>query len=523
MIRTIMAGGITGIDAYMVQVEVDISTGLPGFHMVGFLGGEVKEAKERVQVALRNAGFNLPPMKITVNLAPADIRKEGTAYDLPIALGMLSALGHFADRHTEGRLFLGELGLDGEIKGVRGILPIVREAKRIGIRSCIVPEENALEAAMVAGMEVRGAGRLQSLIDFLRADGTEADRLLPVTEVDRALYMEQEDDKILDFAQIRGQDGAKRAAEIAAAGFHNLLMAGPPGTGKSMIARGIAGILPPLTMEESMEVSAIYSVAGLLEKSRPLITRRPFQAPHHTVSQAALTGGSAVPRPGAVSLAHRGVLFLDELPEFQRALIDSLRQPLEERKLHLARVYGSVTYPADFMLVCAMNPCPCGYYPDKNRCRCTESEIRRYLGKVSGPILDRIDLCAEVFPLGIKGIKAPAGDSSAQIRRRILDARRMQMERFGGETYQFNGQIPAADMEKFCRLDKKQSKLMEQAFETMGLSARGYHRTLRVARTVADLEGEEQIGEEHLMEALAFRMSDRIFGGRRKENGGTGL
>ncbi len=524
MISTIIAGGLHGVEACLVEVEVDISTGLPGFCMVGSLGGEVKEARERVQVALKNTGIELPPRKITVNLAPANIRKEGTAYDLPIAVGVMTSSGYLTAAHAEGTLFLGELGLDGEIKGVRGVLPIVREAARQGLHTCIVPAENALEGAMIPGVKVRGAERFGQVLRFLKAEEKEKDLILPATEVDGEEYLRIRGEMDgLDFAEVCGQEGAKRAAEIAAAGFHSLLMIGPPGTGKSMIAKRIPGILPPLSMEESLEVSSIYSVAGKLTGQVPLIVSRPFQNPHHSISQAALTGGTSLARPGVISLAHRGVLFLDELPEFDRTVLDSLRQPLEDRKIHLARVHSNVTYPADFMLVCAMNPCPCGYFPDRNRCSCSESQVRRYLGRVSGPILDRIDLCVEILPLNISKYAGGGGESSADIRSRVLAARMRQEERFKQSHYRFNAEIREKDMERYCPLGEKQRRLMERAYDAMGLSARGYHRTLRVARTIADLAGEEQILEEHLMEALSFRMADKAYWGRREDLEATGL
>lgn len=513
MISTITAGGLYGVEAYLVQVEVDISTGLPGFSMVGSLNGEVREARERVQVALRNVGFDQPPMKITVNLAPADIRKEGTAYDLPIAVGILQSYGYFKPADTEGILFAGELGLSGEIKGVRGILPIVREAAKKGIKCCIVPMENASEGAVIPGIEVRGAKDFKQIVRFLQAKASVRNEILPVVEIDRESYFAQAVvEAELDFSDVHGQEGAKRAAEIAAAGFHNLMMIGPPGAGKSMIAKRIPGILPPLSIEESMEVSSIYSVAGKLQETQPLLVKRPFQSPHHSITQAALMGGSIVPKPGVISLAHRGVLFLDELPEFARMTLDSLRQPLEDQKVQVSRVYGNFSYPAGFMLVCAMNPCVCGYYPDKNRCTCTEPEVRKYLGKISGPILDRIDLCVEILPINVSQLNGSVGESSEVIRRRVMAARKIQEER-----KQTNATITVSDMDRICYLGKKQRRLMEQAYETMHLSARGYHRTLRVARTIADLANEEQILEEHLMEALCFRMADNTYWRRRND------
>lgn len=507
MYSTVMAGALQGVSAYLVAVETDISPGLPTLNLVGSLSQEVREAKERVGVALRNTGLNLPPSRITVNLSPANLRKDGTAFDLPIAVGLLAAMNRISGKRVENTLFLGELGLDGEIKGVPGVLPIVREASLRGIQQCVVPSVNAEEGALIPDITVRGVSSLQELFAYLLAEGEDAEELLPAVELDVIeLFRERESEKLPDFSEVNGQETAKRGAEIAAAGFHNLLMVGPPGAGKSMIARRIPGILPPLTLEECLEVTAIVSVAGLLKEGEALVTKRPFRNPHHSISQAALVGGSTTPRPGMISLAHRGVLFLDELPEFQRVALDSLRQPLEEREIHISRAGGTVTYPSDFMLVCAMNPCPCGFYPDVNRCRCTEPQVRRYMGKVSGPILDRIDLCVELQAVDITSLKeSKKSESSDTIRKRIIRAREMQKERFQGTKYRFNGDIEAADMESYCALGKKEQQYMEQLYHSLNLSARAYHRILKVARTIADLEGCAEIGVEHLTEASFYR------------------
>ena len=515
MYCTVISGALLGVSAYLVSVEVDIAQGLPGFSMVGSLGGEVKESRERVTVALKNVGLALPPKRITVNLSPADIRKDGSAFDLPIAVGMLEAMGYFRQGAAEGILFLGELGLDGEIKKVRGVLPIVREAAARGIRQCIVPAVNASEGAVIPGIRVRGAGHIRELLQFLESEGEEErERLLPAEQEDASeTFALENNENIPDFSQVSGQETAKRAAEIAAAGFHNLLMAGPPGAGKSMIARRIPGIMPRLTPEESLEVTSVYSVAGLLEEGTALMRARPFQSPHHTISMAALVGGNASPRPGMISLAHRGVLFLDELPEFQRVALDSLRQPLEEHKIQICRAGGNVTYPSDFMLVCAMNPCPCGFYPDRERCRCTDPQIRRYMGKVSGPILDRIDLCVELQPVDIAGLKkGRRAESSSKIRDRVEKARERQKERFAGTKCRFNADIEGTNIERYCPLGGEEQELMERLYHSLRLSARAYHRILKVARTIADLEGAEGIGTEHLLEASFYRPSAEFWG-----------
>lgn len=507
MYSTIASGALLGIDAYMVGVEVDIAAGLPGFCMVGSLAGEVRESKERVQVALKNVGLDIPPMRITVNLSPADCRKEGTAFDLPIAVGMLEALEYFPAGAAKEMLFLGELGLNGEIRKARGVLPIVKEALNHGIRECIVPMENAMEGAVIPGITVRGVSDIGEVLKFLLTREEKRDEVLPKVHVNvEELFRDGNGKCRYDFMEVRGQAMAKRAAEIAAAGFHSLLMSGSPGAGKSMIAKRIPGILPPLTLEESLEVTSIVSVAGLMGEV-PLITERPFKSPHHTISMAAMSGGSAVPRPGMISLAHRGVLFLDELPEFPRAILDGMRQPLEDHEIHLARVNGNVTYPADFMLVCAMNPCPCGYYPDVNRCRCTEAKVERYMSKVSGPILDRIDLCVELHPVDVGSLQKSerAEEDSATIRTRVIKARKAQEERFRGSKYRFNADVEAADIEKFCPLGSKEKKCMERLFLSLQLGARAYHRIWKVGRTIADLAGEEEIREEHLLEAACYR------------------
>lgn len=512
MFSSILTGCISGIDAAIIHTEVDISTGLPGFSLVGSLGSEVREARERVQVALKNAGFHIPPNKITVNLSPANLRKEGTGFDVPIAIGILASMGCFEVSECENWLFIGELGLDGEIKPVKGILPIVRAAAEAGISCCFVPVENSTEGSMISSTAVRGVSHISQLIAFLQErDESKREWMLPVSRNSFSELREKcLEEPVPDFSQVKGQQMAKRAAEIAAAGFHNLFMSGPPGAGKSMLARRIPGILPPLTESECLEVSSVYSVAGKLNPEKPLMLHRPFVDPHHTVTYAAMVGGGARVRPGAISLAHRGVLFLDELTEFPRPVLECLRQPLEERKIVIARNYGTIHYPADFMLVCAANPCKCGFYPDKNKCTCTASELQQYRAKISGPLLDRIDLYVETGAVDIFKLRTGTEEESTEkIRKRVIQARIRQQERFAECAYDFNGEIPPGDIERFCSLGREEQELLEAAYSRLGLSARSYHRILRVARTIADLAGSERISTEHLGEALSYRIAER--------------
>ncbi len=507
MYSTVISGTLLGVQACLVSVEADISPGLPAFQMVGSLSCEVRESRERVWAALKNAGLDIPPTHITVNLSPADLKKEGTALDLPIAVAILEALEYFPQGTADNMLFLGELGLNGEVKRVRGVLPIVREAAGRGVKECIVPRANVAEGAVIPDIAVRGVSTIKELLDFLQAGSQEREGILPAHRISaKKLFGKRRLWEENDFAQVSGQESAKRAALIAAAGFHNLLMVGPPGAGKSMIAKRIPGIMPPLTLGESLEVTSVVSVAGLLKEEQALVTERPFQSPHHTISQAALTGGGSMPRPGVISLAHRGVLFLDELPEFQRNVLDSMRQPLEEHSVQVSRVNANFSYPADFMLVCAMNPCPCGYYPNRNQCRCTTQQIKKYMSRVSGPILDRIDLCVELHAVDISSLhNGKRAESSKELRERVETARMWQEKRFKGTKYRFNGDISGAEAEKYCALGKQERKCMEELYNTLQLSARVYHRILKVARTIADLAGEEAIKEEHLLEAACYR------------------
>jgi len=513
MFSSVTSGAANGISSYLMQVEVDVSDGLPSFNMVGFMSGEVREAGDRVRVALKNAGTKVPAAKITINLSPAGIRKSGVVIDVPVAVGIMAAMGQIQERVLEDIVVLGELGLDGEIKPVKGILPIVSKAREMGYKKVILPRSNAREGAVISGIKVIGVDSLQETALYLQADEGERDKLIPPTTIDVGKLFEEAEGGAydLDFADINGQSGVKRAAEIAAAGFHHLMIIGPPGAGKSMVAKRLPTILPPLSLDESLEVSTIYSVAGMLSEDQALITKRPFMSTHHLVTETALVGGGTVPRPGIISLAHRGVLFLDEMPEFSRAKLDMLRQPLEDKVVHIVRNKGTYSYPANFQLVGALNPCPCGYYPDRNKCKCSPSEIRRYLGHISGPILDRVDICVEAPRVDISDLTVKnksANESSKTIRERVLKARKIQDERFKGTELRFNSDMSPKDIEKFCHLGPKEESYLENVFTTMALSARAYHKILRVARTIADIDGSDEIRQIHLMEAVGYRITD---------------
>jgi len=498
MICSIRSLGINGISGSVVNAECYISNGLPGFDIVGLPDAAVKEARERVRAAAKSSGFSFPVSRITVNLAPANLKKAGSHYDLPILLSILCASGSVR-RPKYTSAFIGEVSLDGQLRPVNGVLPMALAAKREGIQSLFVPAENAAEATLARGPAVYGIRTIKEL-----AEGLNGERQLVEEE---PWFPDAESSTELDFKDVLGQEHVKRALEIAAAGSHNVLLIGPPGSGKSMLSKRLPSILPDMTWEESLGVSQIYSVMGHLNTKRPLITRRPFRAPHHTVSNAGLTGGGANPKPGEISMAHQGVLFLDELPEFHKDTLDLMRQPLEDGQVTISRVAGAVTYPAEFMLVCAMNPCKCGWYGDPSgRCRCTERAVESYRGRISGPLLDRIDIVVEVPAVKFDELRLRAeAEPSSEIRKRVNHARKIQNIRFQGRNGKCNARMGQGEMRRYCALDEACSELMKQAFDAMGLTARSYDRILRVARTIADMESSEQIQPQHIAEAIQYR------------------
>lgn len=509
MISNIKTISLNGIDGNLVEVQTDIAGGLPNFEIVGLPDTSVRESKERIRSAIKNSRIEFPSRKIIINLAPASTKKEGTSYDLPIAIGILSALNEIVKVNLENTVFLGELSLDGKINRINGVLPMCIEALKLGIKKIIVPKANEREAGVIQDLEIIGVNNLQEVVSYLNGKIN-----IQKTKIDVIKIFNKEDEDNLDFSEVKGQENVRRALEIAAAGGHNCILIGPPGSGKTMVARRIPTILPNLTFEESLEVTKIHSISGMLDSNIGIITKRPFRSPHHTISPSSMIGGGKFPKPGEISLAHNGILFLDELPEFNRNTLEVLRGPLEDRNVTISRLYSKVIYPSNFMLIASMNPCPCGYYGSvEKECKCSKLAIDKYLNRISGPLLDRIDLHVEVKPVKYQKLNSNCKvESSKQIKERVNKARKIQYTRYKKIGIFANSELTPKLIERFCVLNQECRNILEMAFYKLGLSARAYSRILKVARTIADLEEANNINKNHLLEAIQYRSLDRKYG-----------